>query len=369
MEYRKLPHGEERISVLGLGAGSLGESSPEEIEAVYRKAIENGIDFFDLCGGNSAVFESFGKAIKGHRKDVFFQLHFGAVYDKEGNYGWSRDLAEIKRTYAWEMETMGVEDIDFGFLHCIDDEKDLDAIKNDGILDFVLDLKRKGIVRHLGFSSHTPEIANKLLDIGGMDLMMFSINPAFDFERAGKDDYGFGKRSEREELFLRCQREGIGISVMKPFNGGRLLSASTSPFKTALTKEQCLSYVLDRPGVLLALPGVRNLSDLDEILHFEKATKEEKDYSAFGKGAPKDLLGNCVYCDHCLPCPAGLDIGLINKYYDLALAGDAIAAKHYDKLTKKADLCLSCGHCDRRCPFSAKPTERMKEIADYFRKR
>ena len=68
MEYRKLPHGSERISTLGLGMGGIQASSPEEIEAVVREAIDAGINFFDLCAGGKSVYESFGRAIAGKRE-------------------------------------------------------------------------------------------------------------------------------------------------------------------------------------------------------------------------------------------------------------------------------------------------------------
>ncbi len=73
-----------------------------------------------------------------------------------------------------------------------------------------------------------------------------------------------------------------------------------------------------------------------------------------------------MYCNHCQPCPEGLDVALINKYYDLAKAGDELAADHYANLEKKASDCIGCGHCDRRCPFHVVQTERMKEISAYF---
>lgn len=79
-------------------------------------------------------------------------------------------------------------------------------------------------------------------------------------------------------------------------------------------------------------------------------------------------LGHCVYCNHCQPCPAGIDIGLVNKYYDLSRSGDRMAHDHYSKLTVRADACLSCGHCDRRCPFKVHQQSKMKEIAAYFGK-
>ncbi len=121
-----------------------------------------------------------------------------------------------------------------------------------------------------------------------------------------------------------------------------------------------------RPGVLTAVPGVRSLSDLDELLGFADAPAAEKDYAVIGSFTAEKIAGNCVYCNHCQPCPAGIDIGLVNKYYDLAQTGDKLAVSHYDKLSVKADACLSCGHCNRRCPFGVRQQEQMKTIADYF---
>lgn len=366
MEYRKLPKGNEKIGVLGLGMGGIQKSSDEEIEAVIRSAIQNGINFFDLCAGAANVYAPFGRAVAGMREKIYFQLHFGAVYKKSGEYGWSRNLAEIQKTFAWELETLGTDYVDFGFLHCVDEESDLEDIRKNGIWDYVKALKEQGVVKHIGFSSHTPSVAHSVLDTGLADMMMFSINPAYDLERG--DDYGIGTAGERAALFRRCESEGVGISVMKPFHAGQLLSDKTSPFHKALTREQCIQYALDRPAVLTVVPGVRGLSDLNELLHFLHAASQERDYSIIGEFTPENAVGNCVYCNHCQPCPAGIDIGLVNKYYDLSMAGDPLAAGHYEKLSVRADACLSCGHCSRRCPFKVDQQARMKQIDAYFQR-
>lgn len=364
MEYRGLPHGDpyEKLSVLGLGLGGIQVSPADEIEAVVRTAIENGVNFFDLCGGGAGVYAPFGRAIAGQR--VFFQLHFGAVYNKKGEYGWSRDLRKIRETFAWEMEALGTDHADFGFLHCVDEDVDLDQLVSSGTLAYIQELKAEGRVRHIGFSSHTPAVAHRVLDTGLVDMMMFSLNPAYDLEQG--DELGIGSISERAGLLRRCEAEGVGVSVMKPFHGGKLLDGKTSPFHTAMTRCQCIQYALDRPAVLSVVPGVRNMEDLKELLRFPEAPAEEKDYSIIGQFTPAAAMGNCVYCNHCLPCPAGIDVGLVNKYYDLALAGDAMAASHYGKLTVRAGACTGCGHCDRRCPFHTEQSARMKEIAAYF---
>ncbi|MDE6732688.1 MAG: aldo/keto reductase [Oscillospiraceae bacterium] len=366
MIYRRLPHGnyDEQISVLGLGMGGIQNSSDDEIVQTVRKAVEHGINFFDLCGGGKNVYKPFGKAIAGNREKIYVQMHFGAVYNDKGEYGWSRDFAEIKNTVEWELEQLKTDYIDFGFLHCVDENEDFDKLVSVGVFEHIKELKKRGVVRHIGFSSHTPSVAGRILDTGEIDMMMFSINPAYDFEKG--DEYGKGTVSERFELFRRCEAEGVGISVMKPFFAGKLLSAEASPFSAALTEFQCLQYALDRPGVLTAVPGVRGLADLDALLGFARSSAEERDYSIIGTFSAEKITGNCVYCNHCQPCPAGIDIGLVNKYYDLAKVGDKLAKNHYDKLSVKAGACLSCGHCDKRCPFAVEQQARMGEISEYF---
>lgn len=367
MEYRKLPHGDEHIGVLGIGTGGIHKNTDAGIEEIIRTAIDHGVNFFDLCAGGKNVYKPFGMAIAGQRDKVYFQLHLGAVYDSKGEYGWSRDMTVMRKTFEWELSELGTNYADFGFLHCIDEDGDLDELVRIGALDYIKELKDEGKVRHIGFSSHTPSAANRVLDTGLIDLMMFSINSAYDLERG--DELGIGSVSERAELFRRCEKMGVGISVMKPFHGGKLLDEKTSPFGISMTKNQCIQYALDRPGVLAVVPGVRSLTDLQELIGFPDAPEKEKDYSVIGKFTPAAAMGNCVYCNHCQPCPAGIDIGLVNKYYDLALAGDKMAADHYGKLTVKADVCIGCGHCDNRCPFRTKQSERMKEINQYFSQR
>jgi len=366
MEYRHLPHGDERerFSVLGLGMGGIQGSGEDEIEAVVRRAVENGINFFDLCAGGKSVYVPFGRAIAGARDRVFFQMHLGAVYSKNGEYAWSRSLAAIKKTIEWELAALGTDYADMGYLHCVDEYDDYEKLVSNGVLKYLEELKASGAVHHIGFSSHTPSLANMVLDTGLVDMMMFSDNAAYDFEKG--DAYGSGSVPERAELFRRCEKEGVGVSVMKPFLGGKLLDGGSSPFGRAMTRYQCIQYALDRPAVLTVVPGVRGMADLEELLGFVSSSAEERDYSFVGDLAPEAAEGSCVYCNHCQPCPAGLDVGLINKYYDLAVAGDAMAASHYGKLSVKADACISCGHCDSRCPFHVAQSARMKEIAAYF---
>ncbi len=362
MEYRVLPHGGERISVIGLGSGSLS-GTEQEMTAVLETAIQNGINYFDMAPSEAEPFRAYAKAFDGRRKTIITQMHFGAIY-KGGKYGWTRKLSEIKEQFQWELKLLDTDYTDLGFLHCTDDLEDLGEVMNGGLWDYMKGLKAEGSIRHLGFSSHNPEVARRILDTGLVDMMMFSINPAYDYR---KGEYAIGEAAQRAALYRECERMGVGISVMKPFAGGQLLDAKTSLFNRALTHIQCIQYALDRPAVLTVLPGVRNMADLQTVLGYVTATQSEKDYSLIAEFTPQDAEGICVYCNHCQPCPMGLDVGLINKYYDLALAGDEMAAGHYHKLPIRADACVRCGHCESRCPFHVKREARMEEISNYFK--
>lgn len=362
MEYRRLPHGEEKIGIIGMGSSVIGEKSEREIIETVTCALDGGVNYFDMAGGHATIFPAYGKALGARRRDVMLQVHFGADYTT-GEYGWSTDLETVKRSVEWQLDNLRTDYIDFGFLHCLDEDGDLEAYQRNGVLDYVLDMKRQGVIRHTGLSSHAPGLANRVLDMNIIDMLMFSINPMYDY---GQGDYAIGSDDERTQLYRRCEKEGVGISVMKPFNAGQLLDAKKSPFSRAMSVAQCLQYALDKPGVLTVLPGPGSVEELREILSYFDASQEEKDYAFIGQFTPDESKGKCVYCKHCHPCPAGLDIGLINKYYDLARLGDVLAREHYLTLEKKASDCIGCGHCDARCPFHVGQAERMGEIRRYF---
>lgn len=362
MEYRIHPKTSQKIGVIGLGTGPIFNTPEKEAVAALTYAHEQGANYVDFAAAGAGAFRRAGQAFASVRGEMIYQVHFGADYTT-GEYGWTTDLETIKRQVDWQLKELRTDYIDFGFIHCLDAEKDWDQYRRNGVLDYLLGMKKSGVVRHIGLSSHTPELAQKVLDTGLVDQLMFSINPAYDYQQG---EFAAGSAGERMALYRRCEAEGVGISVMKPYSGGQLLDARTSPFGRALTKVQCIQYALDKPGVLTVVPGVRNMDDVKGALAWLDASPQERDYSVLGTFTPKEAEGACVYCNHCAPCPAGLNIGLINKYYDLARIGDAMAADHYAKLEKHAADCIGCGHCDGRCPFHVEQSARMRQIAAYF---
>lgn len=379
MRYRTHPKTGDKISEIGMGSAYLYEAEHDEAIATLRTAYEGGINYFDLAAGDGLAFTLWGEALADVRKQLLYQVHFGADYSK-GTYGWSQDFDIVKRSVEWQLRELKTDYIDYGFIHCQDEMADWETYQKNGVYRYIQSLQEQGVVRHLGLSSHTPAVIQRILDEVPVDMLMFSINPAYDY---GHGEFANGGVSERAGVYTRCQKDGIGISVMKPFSGGQLLDVKQSPFGKVLTPYQCIRYALDKPGVMTVLPGAQSVAEVKTLLAYEQATEGETDYSVIASFAPicgavqifdlgngshavAEATGKCVYCNHCKPCPQGLDIGLINKYYDLARAGDTLAAEHYRTLEKTAADCVHCGHCDRRCPFGVKQSDRMKEIDRYM---
>ena len=189
-----------------------------------------------------------------------YQIHFGADYSK-GTYGWTLNLDAIKKSVDKQLHDLKTDYIDYGFIHCQDESSDWQKYQKNGVLDYLLNMKEQGVVKHIGASSHTPSVIQEIMDTDLIDMLMFSVNPAYDYNHG---DYAYGGVDERADVYKRCEKMGIGISVMKPFSGGQLLSAKTSPFGKALTQYRCIKYALDKPGILTVLPGAQSV---EEVAH------------------------------------------------------------------------------------------------------
>ena len=243
------------------------------------------------------------------------------------------------------------------------------------------ELKACGKIRHIGLSSHNPEMAIRAAESGLVEMILFSINPAFDmmpptdnldnyFAEEYQDGLG-GIDPVRARLYKICEQNDVGITVMKPYAGGRLFDAKRSPFGVALTPVQCLHYCLTKPAVAAVMAGYETPAHVEEAARYETATDEEKDYASVLASAPKHTFGQgeCTYCGHCRPCPVNIDIAMVNKYYDLASMQPEVPATvgaHYDALEQHAGDCIGGKGCETRCPFGVQIAGRMQQAAALF---
>ena len=379
MRYRDLGNTGLKVSEIGLGAEWLERHNKDEVRAVIDCCESYGINLLDCWMSEPNVRSNIGAALKGRRERWMIQGHLGSTW-QEGQYVRSRELPKVKEAFTDLLTRLGTDYIDLGMIHFVDETAEFQRIMEGELIEYARDLKAKGVIRHIGMSTHNPDVA-RLAALGGeIEMILFSINPAFDMMPASEDMNRYFEESydeslsgiapERAELYRLCEQRGVGITVMKGYGGGRLFSADTSPFGVALTPVQCLHYALTRPAVASVLVGYDTPEHVAAAVAYETASEEEKDYATVLAGAPRHAyFGQCTYCGHCAPCPSGIDIAMVNKLYDLAVMQDVVPAAlkaHYGALSANAEDCIACGGCETRCPFGVPVTERMEKARELF---
>lgn len=379
MRYRELGKTGLRVSEIGLGAEWLERHNEEEVQAVIDRCEGCGINILDCWMSNPQVRSSIGKALKGRREKWIIQGHFGSTW-QEGQYVRSRDLAKVEEAFRDLLTRLQTDYIDLGMIHFVDSEAEFRQVMEGEFLAYVKEQKKRGVIRHIGMSTHNPQVAKLAALSGEIEMLLFSVNPAFDLLPPSEDlnDYfaesyqeGLGGIDpQREELYKLCEQRGVGITVMKGYAGGRLFDAKTSPFGVALTPVQCIHYALTRPAVASILVGYDTPEHVDAAVAYETAAEEERDYASVLAKAPHHAYGGqCTYCGHCAPCPAGIDIAMVNKLYDLASMQEEVPATvraHYQALSATAADCIACGGCETRCPFGVPVVERMEKAKKLF---
>ena len=316
-----------------------------------------------------------GNAIKGRREKWIIQGHFGSTW-QEGQYVRTRELPLVREAFQDLLTRLGTDYIDLGMIHYVDTEEDFHRVFQGPFLQYVKEQKEQGVIRHIGMSTHNPKTAKLAVLSGEVEMLLFSVNPAFDLLPASDDlDAYFqaetyteglgGIDPERAELYRLCEQRGVGLTVMKGYAGGRLFDPKASPFGVALTPVQCIHYALTRPAVASILAGYDTPEHVDAAVTYETASEEERDYATVLANAPRHAYaGQCTYCGHCAPCPKGIDIAMVNKLCDLAAMQPEVPASvkaHYQALPATAADCIACGGCESRCPFGVKVIEKMAQ--------
>ena len=342
---------------------------------------KEGINILDCWMSEPNVRSNIGLALKGRREKWIIQGHIGSTW-QNGQYVKTRELDQVKPAFEDLLARLQTDHVDLGMIHFVDDPEEFTRVTAGEYMEYVRQLKSEGKIRHIGISSHNPEVAKMAALQGEIEMILFSINPAFDMMPAVRDiDQYFAETYDeelggiapiREELYRICERQNVGITVMKGYAGGRLFNAQTSPFGVALTPVQCLHYALTRPAVASVLAGYDTPEHVYAATAYETASDEEKDYASVLASAPQHAFstGQCTYCGHCAPCPKKIDIAMVNKFYDLAVMQDEVPGTvraHYKELTVNASDCIGCKSCESRCPFHVPVAERMEKAREIFK--
>lgn len=380
MQYRTLGKTGLRLSEIGLGCEGFVDADDRLSDELFACALSAGVNCLDLYSPSPEAHRRIGRAIAPVRDKFILQAHLCTQW-KNGQYEATRNLDEVKAAFSTMLQNMGTDYADIGNIHYIDSMDDWRKVLDNGIMDYAGELKKQGKIHFISMSSHNPIVALEAVKGGYLDSLLFSINPCYDLLPGNEDcetlwaDESYEKPlfnldPVREELYETCQRLGVGITVMKAFGGGDLLSEEYSPAGKAMTAVQCLHYALTRPAVTAVMCGAKSLEDLRAFLAYETATEKEKDYASTFASFPKiSWKGYCMYCGHCAPCPKGIDVADVTKFYNLTKAQGMVpetVAQHYSVLTAHAGDCIGCGQCEKRCPFEVPIRANMRAAKAVF---
>ena len=380
MVYRTLGRTGIRISEIGMGCEGFVDKSYEDVLALVDRMEALGVNCVDLYTPNPEVRSNLGRALRGRREKFVLQAHLCSVW-KDGQYKRTRNIDEVREGFADQLERLETDRVEIGMIHYVDSLADWDTVVNGPVMAYARELRAAGTIGCVGLSSHNPQVALAAVNTGLIDVLMFSVNPCYDLQPAGEDveelwapkNYKgslVNMDPERQALYETCQRLGVGITVMKAFGGGDLLSAALSPAGRALTPLQCLHYALTRPAVASVMCGARTPEDLDASAAYEEAPESERDYAAALAALPRiSWQGHCMYCGHCAPCPKGIDVASVTKFLNLCRAQGSVpetVREHYALLPHRAAECAACGACEKRCPFGVPIVENMRQAAALF---
>lgn len=380
MRYRNLGYTGIKISEISMGCEGFVGKTYEQVKGFVDLMEAEGVSGIDLYTPNPDVRSNLGRAMRGRREKFVLQAHLCAVW-KDGQYKRTRDIDEVKEGFRDQLSRLETDHVEIGMIHYVDSMADWNVVKDGEVMKYALELKKEGAIRSIGLSSHNPEVSLAAVHSGFIDVLMFSVNPCYDLLPADEDVESLWDEKnyekplvnmdpKRQQLYEVCQRLGVGITVMKAFGGGDLLSAELSPAGVALTVNQCIHYALTRPGVASVMSGARTIEDLKLSIAYEHASEEERDYASVFATMPKiSWEGHCMYCGHCAPCPKGIDVASVTKFLNLAIAQGEVpetVREHYALLEHTASECVGCRACEKRCPFHVSVVENMAKAKEVF---
>ena len=362
--------GDIKLSALGVGTMRLptidGDNSKIDIEHTKRMvkyAIDSGVNYFDTAWmyhkGNSEL--AIGEVLKDYPRDSFYLASKFPGFGKD-------NLSKVKEIFERQLEKCQVEYFDFYLFHNVcEDNIDGYLEPKYGIYDYLMEQKRNGRIRHLGFSTHgSLETMKRFLDAYGKDMEFCQIQLNY-------LDYKLQDAKAKLELVAKYD---LPIWVMEPVRGGRL--AALEEEDAAILKglrpdhsipEWCFRFLQNFPQVTMTLSGMSNMDQLTENI---KTFCEEKPLNEEEFGAVMGIVDKmiarsavpCTSCRYCVDkCPRGLDIPvIISAYNEYFKTQDKDFILDLDK-EKGPATCIACRQCERLCPQGIKISGVMSKIA------
>ncbi len=367
MQYREYGNTGKMITALGFGAMRLPEEEDNAVE-VMRHYLDLGGNLIDTARAYGNSENLVGRAIQGRRDQVYLST-------KNHSMGQGEYSPDLWKQYMEEsFAALGVDRIDFYHAHAVTWEQISGPFQEPGgPLEICQQALDEGIIGHLCFSSHdTPENIINIIDTGLFDGMIVQYNILDSQQLFGS--HGHKRGTSNEPAIARAHEKNMGVMIMGPVAGGRLLMGDPEQLQQMLTEtttsipDLALRYVLANPGVTTALSGMNTVEMVEENIasasHEQPLTEAEyEDINTMMQRFEKLAELYCTGCGYCQPCPQEINIPKIFEAmnYHRVWGLTEHARSIYRRLDPNAEACVECGECEEKCPQDIPIIEQLKE--------
>lgn len=402
MTYRTSSSG-DKVSLLGYGCMRWPKAAqPAEdgnvidqdaVNTLVDYAIEHGVNYFDTSPVYMQGFSerSTGIALKRHPRESYY------IASKLSNFqNWTRDNSILM--YERSFRELQTDYIDYYLMHSVGNggkEMFEQRYIDNGMADFLVEERKKGRIRHLGFSFHgTKEVFDYVLSLHDRihwDFVQIQLNYV-DWTHAS------GNNVNADYLYSELEKRGIQAIIMEPLLGGRLSKVPDHIAERLLERRPgdsvaswAFRFAGSRPGVLTVLSGMTYMSHLqDNVRTFSPLVPLTDDDYAFLEETADLMMAYptipCNDCKYCMPCPFGIDIPAMLLHYNKCVnegylvddpQEDSYARARrayligYDRAVpdfRQADHCVGCGRCAPHCPQSIDIPAELRKIDRFVEK-
>jgi len=334
METIRLGQTDMEVSKLGFGGIPIQRVSEDEAVAVVKRCLDLGITFIDTANAYTNSEKRIGKAISGQREGLILATK-----------STSRRREGVETHLKQSLEQLGVDAIDLYQFHGVNDfDAYARVLDPNGPMALVQEAKRAGVVKHIGITSHSMDVAKEAVKSDRFETIMFPFN--------------FVTSEAADELLPLAREHDVGFIAMKPLAGGMLQNA-TIAFK----------YLLQFPDVV-SIPGIERVHEIDEIIQVVEGPQQMTEAEQSEMQRLKDELGTrfCRRCDYCQPCPEGIPISLVMIVTSFVkrLPQESLFSGWIADGLEKAANCTRCGDCEERCPYDLPIREMLEENVNLF---
>lgn len=327
------------VSRIGFGGLPIQRLSERNAVATVRHAIDSGMNFIDTATRYGASEQYIGSAIQSYSRDKLIIASRTGV----------RSYSEVKDKIKASLKSLKTDYIDLYQLHNIATQAVLDqATSKNGAVKALLEAKKAGIVKHIGVSSHHPDIALKVIETGYFETMMFA--------------YNFVVQESSKKVLAACQESNVAFLAMKPLAGGAL----------GEQVDLAIRFLLDIPDIVPVV-GLETVAEVDRVIAIERKSLKLTQHEMKLIARKSRQLGTrfCRRCGYCLPCPQGIAIPIMNNLDTLIkrqIHADIFSPGRLLNQIETAHTCSDCAQCEEQCPYDLPIRKIMKRSIKVFEK-